>query len=176
MFNTFSLLGFQCLDGLLIPEPLLLSAGQKLWLQKASFQSFSLISGYSFFNSLLLALFQALINLLSSVLDCAWNITYTWSMSLFHSSRIIPYPEAICSHIPFALSEIELSMTFFDISLPWSDDSTSDILNAHYDLFFLFYWLYYTMDCIIEQVFSFYFYAIHLPPAEEGEFLLYYVK
>jgi hypothetical protein len=25
-------------------------------------------------------------------------------------------------------------------------------------------------------VFSFYFYAIHLPPAEEGEFLLYYVK
>ena len=32
------------------------------------------------------------------------------------------------------------------------------------------------MDCIIEQVFSFYFYAIHLPPAEEGEFLLYYVK
>ena len=29
------------------------------------------------------------------------------------------------------------------------------------------------MDCIIEQVFSFYFYAIHLPPAEEGEFLLY---
>ena len=29
---------------------------QKLWLQKASFQSFSLISGYSFFNSLLLAL------------------------------------------------------------------------------------------------------------------------
>lgn len=32
------------------------------------------------------------------------------------------------------------------------------------------------MDRIIEQVFSFYFYAIHLPPAEEGEFLLYYVK
>ena len=32
------------------------------------------------------------------------------------------------------------------------------------------------MDCIIEQVFSFCFYAIHLPPAEEGEFLLYYVK
>ena len=112
MFNTFSLPGFQCLDGLLLPEPLLLSAGQKLWLQKASFQSFSLISGYSFFNSLLLALFQALINLLSSVLDCAWNITYTWSMSWFHSSRIIPYPEAICSHIPFALSEIGLSMTF----------------------------------------------------------------
>ena len=32
------------------------------------------------------------------------------------------------------------------------------------------------MDRIIEQVFSFYFYAIHLPPAEEGEFLLYYDK
>ena len=32
------------------------------------------------------------------------------------------------------------------------------------------------MDCIIEQVFSFYFYAIHLPPAEEGEFLLTFVK
>ena len=32
------------------------------------------------------------------------------------------------------------------------------------------------MDHIIEQAFSFYFYAIHLPPAEEGEFLLYYVK
>ena len=32
------------------------------------------------------------------------------------------------------------------------------------------------MDCIIEQVFPFCFYAIHLPPAEEGEFLLYYVK
>ena len=32
------------------------------------------------------------------------------------------------------------------------------------------------MDCIIEQVFSFCFYTIHLPPAEEGEFLLYYVK
>ena len=91
MFNTFSLLGLQCLDGLLLPEPLLLSAGQKLWLQKASFQSFSLISGYSFFNNLLLALFQALINLLSSILDCAWNITYTWSMSWFHSSRTIPY-------------------------------------------------------------------------------------
>ena len=116
MFNTFSLLGFQCLDGLLIPEPLLLSAGQKLWLQKASFQSFSLISGYSFFNSLLLALFQALINLLSSILDCAWNITYTWSMSWFHSSRTIPYLGAICSHIPFALSEIGLSMTFSSIS------------------------------------------------------------
>ena len=32
------------------------------------------------------------------------------------------------------------------------------------------------MDCIIEQMFSFCFYTIHLPPAEEGEFLLYYVK
>ena len=32
------------------------------------------------------------------------------------------------------------------------------------------------MNHVIEQVFSFVFYAIHLPPAEEGEFLLYYVK
>ena len=32
------------------------------------------------------------------------------------------------------------------------------------------------MDFIIEQVFFFHFFAIHLPPVEEGEFLLYYVK
>ena len=29
------------------------------------------------------------------------------------------------------------------------------------------------MDFIIEQVFFFHFFAIHLPPVEEGEFLLY---
>ena len=33
-------------------------------------------------------------------------------------------------------------------------------------------WFYYTMDHIAEQVF-FLFFAIHLPPVEEGEFLLY---
>ena len=29
------------------------------------------------------------------------------------------------------------------------------------------------MDFIIEQAFFFHFFAIHLPPVEEGEFLLY---
>ena len=29
------------------------------------------------------------------------------------------------------------------------------------------------MNCIVEQVFFFCFFAIHLPPVEEGEFLLY---
>ena len=80
--------------------------------------------------------------------------------------------------------KLDCQWLFFDISLPWSDDNTLDILNAHYDLFFpcksvlfltiyVFDWLYYTTDCIVEQVF---FFSIHLPPAEEGEFLLYYVK
>ena len=59
---------------------------QKLWLQNASFHNFSFIWGYSFFNSLLLALLYALINLLRSDLGCARNITWTWSLSWFHSS------------------------------------------------------------------------------------------
>ena len=40
---------------------------------------------------------------------------------------------------------------------------------------YVFDWLYYTTDRTIEQVFSLFF-AIHLPPAEDGEFLLYYEK
>ena len=48
---------------------------QKLLLQKYSFHSFFLISGYSFFSSLLLALLYALMNLLISVAGFARNIT-----------------------------------------------------------------------------------------------------
>ena len=41
---------------------------QKLWLQKVSFHSFSLICGNSFFSSRLEALLYALMNLLISLL------------------------------------------------------------------------------------------------------------
>ena len=44
---------------------------------------------------------------------------------------------------------------------------TSPFLNNY-----LIDWFYYTMDLIFKQVF-FLFFAIHLPPVEEGEFLLY---
>ena len=50
---------------------------QKLWLQNASFQSFFLICGNSFFSSRLLALFYALMNLLISLCGFARNMTCT---------------------------------------------------------------------------------------------------
>ena len=87
----------------------------------AAAKCFSRISGYSFFSSLLLALLYALINLLNSVLGCARNITCTWSISWFHSSKTITYRGAIYSHISFALSEIGSLITFlFPFSFRWS--------------------------------------------------------
>lgn len=58
--------------------------------------------------------------------------------------------------------KLDCQWLFFDISLPWSDDNTLDILNAHYDLFFsltiyVFDWLYNTTNCIVEQVFFLFF-------------------
>ena len=113
MFNTFSLPGFQCIDGLLLPEHLQLSVGR-------------------------------------------------------NSDSILPelFP-TVEQYIPISLLlflKLDYQSLFFDISLPWSDDNTSDILNAHYDLFFpcksvlslviyVFDWLYYIMERIAEQVF-----------------------
>ena len=42
-----------------------------------------------------------------------------------------------------------------------------------FNFFYLIDWFYYTMNLIVEQVFFSAFFAIHLPPIEEGEFLLY---
>ena len=62
-------------------------------------------------------------------------------------------------------------------------DNTSNILNVHYDPFypynqsFLFFRLiivYHTSQCRTSVLCS--FSAIHLPPVEEGEFLLTFVK
>ena len=62
-------------------------------------------------------------------------------------------------------------------------DNTSNTLNVHYDPFypynqsFLFFRLiivYHTSQCRISVLHS--FSVIHLPPVEEGEFLLTFVK
>ena len=78
--------------------------------------------------------------------------------------------------------KLDCQWLFFDISLPWSDDNTLDILNAHYDLFFpcksvlfltiyVFDWLYYTTDCIVEQVFFFQFIS-HLQRKENSCYIM----
>ena len=81
--------------------------------------------------------------------------------------------------------KLDCQWLFFDISLPWSDDNTLDILNAHYDLFFpcksvlfltiyVFDWLYYTTDRTTKQMFFLFFvqFISHLQRKENSCYIM----
>ena len=117
MFNTFSLPGFQCIDGLLLLECLQLSAGKG-------------------------------------------------SDSKRLLSRVFP---------DFGIFLFQQSATGTFISIDKFTKFCSQLRTEHYmhmiNVMVLLYHRPHYRTSVL-----FYFYAIHLPPVEEREFLLYYVK
>ena len=111
MFNTFPSFAFNVLMDYFYQIPSCCQQGRKSDSKRLLSKAFP-DSGYSFFNSLLLALFQALINFTKfrSRLCMEHYIHMITVIIPFFQNN--PIPEAICFYIPFALSEIGLSMTF----------------------------------------------------------------
>ena len=121
-------------------------------------------------------------DMLCSILFTPWLSIY-WRITSTGASPAVSRQKLWFQKASFLLFlKLDCQWLFFDISLPWSDDNTLDILNAHYDLFFpctsvlfltiyVFDWLYYTTDCIVEQVFFFQFIS-HLQRKENSCYIM----
>ena len=154
MFNTFSLPGFQCIDGLLLPEHLQLSVGRNS--DSILPELFPTVEQYI---PISLLLFLKL-DYQSLFID----ISLPWSddnTSVQECRGILAARCASCNCMTyFSCAPLQSCRRLYRLG----DLLPADILNAHYDLFFpyksvlfltiyIFDWLYYIMERIAEQVF-----------------------
>ena len=145
-----------CLITSAVAPPVLIR--QKLCDQNISFHNYLRISWYSFLISLLLADLYAFMNLDISVFGWPLKRICTWSLSWFHSSRVILYEGAIYINISLSLSDILSSITlrlYLVHMIRWYWSRNTEWLFVSKFLMFSILILYYDWRVITRQQWQF---------------------